>query len=186
MLHRVVFCESENFLFFQRYFMVNWTHCNHIFSWVQLTPVAWIIFIFLKLNVHRHLTFALNGSFQTLHGVSHKVEKTALSLVTCSSLSTLSRSWHTNLFFSKPARQKLNVFRESKSLNDDFQMNIRQTAGRGNRSWCKMTTRFWGWKLEGGLPASRAGKGLCGRNRMDAPWDQVSGLECVWKGWRLQ
>lgn len=126
MLHRVVFCESENFLFFQRYFMVNWTHCNHIFSWVQLTPVAWIIFIFLKLNVHRHLTFALNGSFQTLHGVSHKVEKTALSLVTCSSLSTLSRSWHTNLFFSKPARQKLNVFRESKSLNDNFQMNIRR------------------------------------------------------------
>ena len=27
------------------------------------------------------------------------------------------------MFFSKPARQKLTVFRESKSLNDNFQMN---------------------------------------------------------------
>lgn len=77
-----------------------------------------------KLNAHTDLTLTLNVLFQTLHSASHKLAKIALTPVTCSSLSTLSRCWHINIVFSKPARQKLMVFRVSKSLNDNFQMNI--------------------------------------------------------------
>lgn len=124
MRHHVVFWESENFLFFQRFFMVNRTHCRsyifmnttdsgglnhiHIFK-IERAQRSDICFEWIIPDSSRCITQAGENCPQPCYR---------------SSLSTLSRSWHTNLFFSKPARQQLTVFRESKSLNDNFQMNI--------------------------------------------------------------